>query len=252
MKKLIYAFGALALIFSSCSSDDSSDNSNNNDNYLLKKEIVTDEDGFKTTYNFKYNGNKLISAIDDDSESLDTYFTYTGDLITKVEWKLNGTVEQTDLYEYDSAGKLLTYIRLDNEMKLGSKEVYDYNIDGTILCSHYSGDLESQDNFDGRSKIYFTNGEVTKIERLIDDKLVYLTRTYTHDNKNGVQKNVTGLAKIAFVDSDYYSVNHNTISSTDTDLGNTSAVYTYNSANYPIKVIETDTEGTKSTSEFFY
>lgn len=253
MKKLIYAFGALALIFSSCSSDDSSDNSNNNGNYLLKKEIITDEEGIKTTYNFKYNGNKLVSIIDNDTESSDIYVTYTGDLISQIDYKFSDkSIEQTEKYGYDSNGRLSSYIFMDIDAEIGNREVYTYNGDGTVSFKEYVGDLTEQIQLNSYGKIYFVDGEVRKIEKFNTDDVLLSSTTYAHDSANGAMKNITGWSKASsFNSSEGESILHNITSEDDASNGITTYTYTYNSANYPLTCVE-EFGKLKTTTEFFY
>jgi hypothetical protein len=138
MKKFILLFCAMALALTSCSSDN--DSSPSSDLVLLKKTISTDSDGEKITTIYKYDGNKIVSIIDDAGE-FNRYFTYTGDLITKIEYKLpNGTIDQINTYEYDSNKRLITFVRVEPLDELGSKEVYTYNTDGSVSITDYRGD----------------------------------------------------------------------------------------------------------------
>ncbi|WP_300565997.1 hypothetical protein [Flavobacterium sp.] len=248
MKKLIYACSVLALLFTSCSSD--SDSPATTDGTLVKKIIDTDPIGDVMTTNFTYSGNKIVSAID-DTEETDMYFTYTGDDITKLEYKLNdGTVDQVDNYSYDSTGRLISMISIEPTIDWGSKEVYTYNTDGTVSVSYYSGDELSQTNLDGTGKIYFTNGEVSKIERY-DGADLEDTTTYTYDTKNNFMKNVTGYSKINFAFSTADGVNHNIISENSTLNGLWSYSFVYNDNGFPSSSTETYS-GDVSTSVYFY
>ncbi|MWB95114.1 hypothetical protein GON26_12145 [Flavobacterium sp. GA093] len=245
MKKILCLFGALALILTSCSSDDSSDD---NGTVLLKKSITTDSEGEKLTRTYKYDGNKIVSMTNDSGEE-GLYYTYTGNLITKIEFKFpDGTLEQVNTYEYDSKDRLVTFIRSEPLDELGSKEVYTYNADGTVSVKHYSGDHESQTGLNGEGTIYFSNGEVSKI--LISNGT---SRSYTYDDKNNPMKNVLGYDKIAFEDSEASGVLHNILTETDLDYDELESSYsfTYNSDNYPTNSIENE-DGETATVEFFY
>lgn len=95
---------------------------------------------------------------------MNVYLTYTGDLITKLEYKYaNGTIEQSQSYAYNSDGKVVTFIRVEPEDGLGSKEVYTYNADGSVTVKNYSGDEISQTVFDGEGKVTYVNGEISEI-----------------------------------------------------------------------------------------
>ena len=248
MKKILCLFGALTFALTSCSSDDDSSGSPSSDLVLLKKTITTDSDGEKVTVTYKYNGNKIVSITDSQGE-FDRYFTYTGDLITKIEYKLpGGAVDQINTYEYDSNNRLITFIRVEPFDEWGSKEVYTYNNDGSVSIKSYSGDDKTQTVFDGDGKVIFTDGEVTKITTNYSP-----SRSYIYDDKNNPMKNVLGFDKLAFEDSEASGILHNIVSEKDLDYDEVTATYvfTYNSAGYPTKSTESE-EGEVATVEFFY
>ncbi|WP_125722508.1 membrane lipoprotein lipid attachment site-containing protein [Flavobacterium ustbae] len=243
MKKILCLFGALTLLLTSCSSDESPSNGST-DSVFLKKTISTYSDGSKVTTNYTYNGNKIVSIIDDSGES-NAYYTYTGDLITKLEYKLpGGTVEQVNTYAYSTDGKLTTFVRIDPEMDWGNKEVYTYNTDGTVTVKEYIGDATTQTTLNSTGTVKFSNGEVVE---MIND--THSSHTYTYDTKNNPLKNVAGWNKINFTDAEANDVLHNML--TDKAEGELwySYTYTYNDANYPVKAVESIEE---ETVEFFY
>ncbi|KAF2510182.1 hypothetical protein EYY60_11775 [Flavobacterium zhairuonense] len=240
MKKILCLFGALTLLLTSCSSDDSGSSV-----VLLKKEITTDSDGDKVTTDYKYDGNKIISATVQGTTT-GIYFTYTGDLITKMEFKYEGVVEQVNKYEYDSNGKLISFIRVEPLEENGSKEVYTYNSDGSISITAYSGTDLAQTTADGTGKITFVNGEIDKIA------LTYgPTRSYTYDDKNNPYKNVLGYDKISFTDGEAEGILHNIVSVKNGTKVTESYVFTYNGDGYPVKSVDTDGSGV-ATTEYFY
>ncbi|KAF2515202.1 hypothetical protein [Flavobacterium foetidum] len=246
MKKLLLLFGALTLSLTSCSSDDSS--SESTDAVLLKKTILTDSDGEKITTVYTYNGNKIVSMVD-DSGDVNLYYTYTDDLITKIEFKLpNGTLEQVNTYTYDSNKRLSVFVRSEPTDKLGSKTVYTYNTDGTVSAKNYRGDDKTQTTLNGESKVFFDKGEVVKITSDYSPN-----KTFTHDDKFNPMKNVLGMDKLAFEDSDADGVVHNIISekNSDNNVVTSTYVFTYNAANYPTKSVDTE-EGETTTTEYFY
>ncbi|MBF4473447.1 hypothetical protein [Flavobacterium sp. HJJ] len=246
MKKILCLFSALTLVLiSSCSSDDN--NSESTNSVLLKKTIATDSDGEKVTTNFTYTGNKIVSVID-DTGFLNLYYTYTGDLITKVDSKsADGTVEETHIYTYNGDGKLVTFIRVEHEDDHGYKETYTYNTDGTISVKSYSGDSTSQTIVSGTSTIKFLNGEISEIISTNSP-----SHKYTYDTKNNPAKNVLGIDKIAFTDGEASDgIIHNML--TDS-VGNNlweNTTFTYNENGYPTKGIDKGSDS-PATTEYFY
>jgi hypothetical protein len=245
MKKILCLFGALTLLLTSCSSDDSS--SNSSDLVLLKKAVVTNSEGKKITINYKYDGNKIVSVID-DSGDLNMYYTYTGDLITKIEFKYpDGTIDQINNFSYNAEGKLITFIRVEPNIDWGHKEVYTYNVDGTVTAQSYSGDGKTQTSKGTSNTIKFVNGEVSEIISLAS----WENHKYTYDSKNNATKNILGFDKIAFVDGEGNGVKFNVL--TDTSEGDlwTNSTFTYNENGYPTKEVDKGSDSL-GTTEYFY
>ncbi|RZJ49453.1 MAG: hypothetical protein EOO44_18240 [Flavobacterium sp.] len=254
MKKILCLFGAMTLLLSSCSSNDdyspeeeNDDNGNNNpgtETVFLKKTIITDSEGDKVTSIYSYNGNKIVSIVDDSGES-NAYYTYTGDLITKLEYKLpDGTIEQVNTYAYDSKGRLVDFVRIDPVYDLGNREVYTYSADGSINYTEYIGDATTQDQENSTGTVKFSNGEVIEMTNTVNDD-----HSYTYDTKNNPLKNVLGWEKICFTDSEANDVLHNMLTDKTGDEVWYSYTYTYNDAGFPTKSVESVE---KETSEFFY
>lgn len=241
MKKILL-FCAVALALNSCSSDDSSSDSSSS--VLLKKTVMTDAEGTKVTSNYTYDGNKIVSVIDNSGES-NEYYTYTGDLITKLEYKLpDGSIEQVNTYSYDSNGRLTTFVRIDPDMDWGNKELYTYNADGTITVKAYTGDSETQTFHNSTGTVKFANGEVIEITNDVQDDHVY-----TYDTNNNPLKNVLGWNKINFTDGEANDVLHNMLTDKVGAEVWYSYTHTYNADNYPTKSVESVE---KETVEYFY
>jgi len=229
------------MTLTSCSSDDSNDGASGV--VLLKKVVDTYSDGTTMTSTATYNGTKIKKISTDDGFTLD--FTYTGNLITKMEYKFMGTLFQTDIYSYNASEQLVSYVRLEHTDEYGAKEVYVHNPDGTISVTAYSGDLTSQTTLDGTGTITFLgNGEVGTITSTFSDDHIY-----TYDNKNNPFKNVTGYDKISWVGAEATGIMHNI--TLDDSYVDTTTTYTYNSNDYPTTATE-NYDGDVTTSEFFY
>ncbi len=244
MKKILCLFGALTLLLTSCSSEDSP----SSDLVLLKKNVITTPEGDKITVNYKYDGNKIVSTTD-DSGDVGLYYTYTGDLITKIEFKYaDGTVDQINTFSYNAEGKLTTFVRVEPNMDWGHKEVYTYNADGTVTAQSFSGDGTTQTLEGTTNTIKFVNGEVSEI---ISEDASWENHKYTYDNKNNPTKNILGMDKIAFVDGEGNGVKFNIL--TDTSEGDlwTNSTFTYNENGYPVKEVDTGSDSL-GTIEYFY
>lgn len=178
MKKLMYALSA-TLLFVACSKDDApaTEISNLDTTVLLRKSIETSDNGNSITYLYNYTGKKINSIINQDDSGEKTLFTYTGDLITKIEeyednelvytenyFYKNGkidyieTVSQTDYYDvypdelYSRKFKTLksNQLKLSNRKSISDSQTskerqeFIYNNDGTITVEEYTFDYETE------------------------------------------------------------------------------------------------------------
>jgi len=245
MKKILCLFGALTLLLTSCSSDDNESN-DNTDAVLLKKTIITDSEGDAVTSIYTYDGNKIVSIVD-DSGDVNEYYTYTGNLITKLEYRFpDGSIDQVNTYTYNAEGKLVTFVR--TQTNYVHKEVFTYNADGTVTAKSYSGDSESELMEGTVNTIKFVNGEVSEI---ISPDASNEEHVYTYDTKNNPMKNVIGMDKIAFIDGEGNGVKFNILTDTSEDELWTNSTFTYNDNGYPTKEVDTGTDSLGNT-EFFY
>lgn len=253
MKKLIYLLSITFLLLQSCSSDDSS--SSNSTSVLVKKNIETSPDGVFTTI-FTYNGNKIADVISSVTGSMARTgrYTYTGDLITKVDvFDYTNTLVGRSFYNYNLDNKLASFVELNYTNDSGRRATYTYNSDGTISSSEYEGDLTSQTTLYETKTIIFNNGEVSS---LIEHLGTYSETTYyTYDNKNSPFKNVLGSDKLSYAVFGTLTseINHNLIKM-DKSIGTSNFVsnwqYTYNSNDYPTS--KSSVEYPNETKQFFY
>ncbi|WP_163410568.1 hypothetical protein [Flavobacterium ajazii] len=243
MKKILCFFGALTFALTSCSSDDDS-SSGSSDLVLLKKTILTDSEGEKVTTTYKYNGNKIVSMVDGD---LNLYFTYKGDLITKIEYKYpDGTLVQLETYEYNTENKVVSYVMSEPIDELGRKDIFTYNADGTVSVKNYIGDDKTQTMYNGQAKLTYVNGELTKYDSDYGGNYIF-----TYDDKNNPMKNVLGYDKISSIDGVADGRLHNVVSE-EGDGPKYTYTYEYNSNGYPVKSIEKADEETEETIQLFY
>lgn len=257
--KLFYFLIASLFVLNSCSGDtdgrdiepikDIKTEPKKENQVLLKKTIQTDSDGDKVITKYAYNGSKLLS-ITFEGEIGGLYLTYSGDLISRMEFEYDGEIEQINLYEYDSKGKLVTFKRIEPIENRGNKEIYTYNADGTISVVQYKGDSKTQTQKNGTSIITFLNGEVDEIVSTHSPNF-----KYTYDTKNNPFKNILGYDKINFVDGEAEGILHNRISQVlvygDVTATMTSKI-TYNADGYPQKSFDNFENVKGTTTEYFY
>ena len=148
-------------------------------------------------------------------------------------------------------------MNLDQEGNEGRKDILTYNSDGTVLVTSYSGNYTTQTTLEGKNKVYFTDGEVSKDEYFNPAGILLKTVTYSDfDGKNNPFKNILGFNKISFFDDFTPGISQN-YSKVTTKFGSEPAsietyISTYNSNNYPITEIYKQDGETVSTSQYFY
>ena len=249
MKKLVCLCAFSTLLLTSCSSGSDSSTTTESDVLVTKTVENYALDGSTVTTNYTYNGKKLVKSTDSDGYHKD--YTYTGDLITKIETidDSNATLMQEQTFTYNASGQLVTYIIKDFDSGEGDRETYVYNSDGTISTAAYSGNLTTQTNSVSTGVVHFTIGEVTSVNNIETLGGTTSTTTYTYGTKNHPFKNITGYDKISFIDSDAAGITHNVLtqsytSGSQTDV--TTTTYTYNALNFPMTGSEI--EGTDATT----
>ncbi|MCR4033373.1 MULTISPECIES: hypothetical protein [Flavobacterium] len=248
MKKILCLFSALSMVLiSSCSSDDSSEAT---DVVLLPKKITETlvENGKpgSLTYTLSYDGNKLKEiALSDASRSV---FTYTGDLITKVELYRSSVLYSTDVYAYEG-DKLVSKITTREANKnYQSKLTYVYNANGTVNANESDIDNRFEIKYDTTTLYTFQNGNIVSSE-YINGERDKVTNTF--DNKKSPFLNIIGVKALFDLDNDYfdfYSVN-NVVKKVTVAYDNKGVVtqttteeptYKYNNSNYATEIAAGD------------
>ncbi len=223
------------------------------DTVFLQQTIDVFTDGNVITTDYNYDGNRLESIISNDAvDTADLYFTYTGSLITKMEYKFeDGTVEQTETFEYDANNSLIAYklVVPDDQGGYGFRYTYDYNSGNTITGTKYIGDATSQEDLSLTETISFVEGEVTSIVTSTGSSY-----TYTYDTKNNPLRNVVGLSKIAFAGGEGNSSVYNltrevVVNGSETNTYN--YTYQYLPNNYPTQSTQDEGEG-EYTTQYLY
>lgn len=276
MKKLLYLFSA-ALVLVSCTNDYDASCFKKNVNpikndtilppkkdsiplpnidsipvivepILLKKLVYTSATGYISTIELLYDGIKIVS--DKDASNL-TFFTYTGDVITKIEKAdLSGNVYITKKYFYEN-GKV-DYILL-NQFGSYFKIKYTYNSDGSISYERLNSDSLGNDlgSTPISGRYTFSGGNLIKHELSNGNSdLIY---TYEYDSKNNPRINILGGKFL--IDQLEFGVNNptkRTITNVQSEVSDiTRFSYEYDANGYPTSVTSTTENGTQVTIETF-
>lgn len=245
MKKLLFLLSGIAFLLSSCSSDDSGNGVNPSDILPVKIIQTFEDDGTSNTATVQYEGNKIIKVVYEPGTTVVNY-TYSGNLITKIEHFTNQVLEQEEEYQYDDNSRLTRYKRFEEDENYGSEVRYDYNMDGTVSFIQFSGPLSSPliptavgtFDFNSSGEIIAVNHEGGYWE------------SYTYDAKNSPFKNILGFDKLILTGNTPTGYRHN-FTEEKNPHSITTTTYTYNANDYPLTAVEDDGYGI-STRQFFY
>ncbi len=221
---LLVSIVTFAVTLTSCSKDDTiTEVPQTSKSFILPKKIVEDNGrGSISTAILTYDGNKILQYTQDNQKSI---YTYTGDLITKVESYDGATITFQSIYSYLN-NKLATVTNTETIINsttgvttvYKNKTFYTYNPDGTVLEESYKIDnttgLETKNN---RSSVNtYANGNLVKTVststnistytdgngNLVTDTYVNkTTETFEYDTKNTYTKNILGFDKLLFSES---------------------------------------------------
>ncbi|GIZ07518.1 hypothetical protein [Flavobacterium sp. UMI-01] len=237
MIKKIYIYWFLTvttLLFSSCSED--LDDSIK----YLNKIVETSESGTEKTTTFFYNQAQLVRI-----ESAETIkvFTYTADLITKIETTTLSNNSKTIVnYSYNN-GKLQT-VQSDGDYVIN----YTHNQDGTVSYEKFDISLLPLPVKIHHGKLYFDNGNIIREERTLDNVGVgVLSRyyvNYEYDLKSNPLHHILGYEKLLDHEG-IISTNNYLISTVETSVEKDGQIissasfykntFKYDKRNYPVE-----------------
>jgi hypothetical protein len=265
MKKILSFFGIFALFLTSCSSDDNNDDAS----VSIKPSKITNSyqnSDYDFSTDIKYDGNKILSQTDDDGEVIK--YTYTGDVITKVEYfDVDQQLRYATEYIYTN-GKVTS--KLDKNYILETKKAsstyyktkYTYNVDSTISTERFYVNSESgtEEQTGLTEKITIKDRNYIKSENSYFDSEQDIN-IYEYDSKNNPFRNVTGLYLLIDWETEgsRNNVTKETIlipESVEKNTVNTQISiysYTYDSNDFPTERNYTDNNGIQSeTRKYTY
>lgn len=245
MKKILLLLSFSVVLLSSCSSDDSS--SSESQPLLLKKMTEGDVLFGQTVTNYTYNGNKLVEIFKDGDDDYADVYTYTGDVITKIEkfavYDAGTPTEDrqllsTDQFAYNANNQLVQFTTTSQDFDGERVTAYVYNSDNTVSFAQNANVPGEPTESLKTGTITVQNGEIVRLQ--VVKEFDSYTDNYAYDTKNSIFKNVTGYDKIIFthiigkqgastwVDSIVGGISYNFLNNSG------EFQYTYNSDNYPL------------------
>ncbi len=253
MKKLLCLFSVVALFLTSCSGEDSP--APVVVPTLLKKMILTYDDNSVKEFDYFYTDTKLDRIVKSSGEF--ELFTYTGDLISRIEYTQNGTTNYSEyIIEYNGSEEVLSTTDLfHTSSPSGLKTIYTYNNDGTISFDMYTGDLLIQNVFLKSGKYFFgVNDEIVKVEEYNDNGDLLSQINLTHDIHNSPYKNILGYNKLfnRYTQAKFSNVLTSEWNYTGSPTSSVSSVYQYSSDGFPTSMVESYSDGFAFSYEYFY
>ncbi|MBF4466789.1 DUF5004 domain-containing protein [Flavobacterium sp. LC2016-12] len=230
MKKFLCLFSALSMmLIASCSSDNSSSDSGIDTTIKPTKIIhLTSDNSPIYTREVKYVGNKIVSEIDDDG--FEIKYTYTGNLITRVEVFQSPTVlKNTIEYTYVNGKVSAEILRWPNVTSY-SETKYTHNTDSTISYEERQINPTLDDIVLASGKHTYKNGNLIKTERKDNEENIK-TVLYEYDTKKNPRRNILGINLIMYSVSD--SSFNNLVKWTDSSFGESTFSYLYDNNGFP-------------------
>ncbi|NNT71981.1 hypothetical protein HKT18_07115 [Flavobacterium sp. IMCC34852] len=201
MKKLVSILSLLTIVLTSCSGSDDSGEQVELLNFP-RKTIDYYQDSGSTigsrTGTFQYNGDKLNEIFYNAAQK--KVFTYTGDLITKVEFYEASVVRYIENFNY-SNGKLSSYDKFDLLTNRNESIAYTHQSDGTVTYQKliYSTSVSNPtETITGT--LFFQNGNLVKDDYVYTfnnsstNEINYVERLFQYDSKINPYKNIKGFS----------------------------------------------------------
>ncbi|KAF2518355.1 hypothetical protein E0W68_10055 [Flavobacterium salilacus subsp. salilacus] len=225
--KLLSALAVLSfLAFTGCSDDDSSDNFNgvNGDTakrYITKVVATANEESLQTeTLIVTYNADGTVNTASDGTET--NLFSYEGGELTTITGSGDNLIVNdvmNTVYDGYEVGEVLEYDNAGNPTKL---RLFERDYDGSIYAS-YTATI----TYDAKPNPYFYTLEAAGIIDVLDNVELNFSMTPQAEEIVLAKKllPVNNPSKVIIRDEDTNEV-----------TGQVTAVYQYNSDNYPVIV----------------
>lgn len=237
----------LTTILISCSDDGENPNGGSSSGPLLTQVVMNypNNDTFAKLYTYK-DTNKLKQI--DNSDGTVELYTYTDDLITKIEYLFSNAAHRDEIYySYDSQKRLVEEIHLYYFNTSGTRTVFTHNGNGSVSFVTYSGDLTSQtEQIYHGSFMLGAKGEILQKLETYTETGEQRTFSYAFDTKKSAYLNIedgsTGFEYVLNGPNNVLSM------SMEDDNGNVIYSYTstfsFNNDGYPNIEFRTSQSGT--------
>ena len=189
MKKVFYLF--FITIFVTTLTSCTAESEDTTQDKLVKKIIELNQDGTSSTFNFTYNGEKIISI---ESEETSKKFTYFGNLITQII-EFNKTTQVQTTFDYFYTNDLLTKVISTDNYTLN----YTHQADGTITYEKTTIDNNRNIVLLFKGIIYMDSNNIVDDKKTFETnntKIVSEELNFSYDSKRNPFYNIVGFAKL--------------------------------------------------------
>ena len=247
MKNLLYILLISGLFISCSSSNDDEPTPEDTTPILVTKESQTTETGNIYYYNIKYDGDKIVESVEDNT--FKNVYTYNGDNIVKIVTS-DGNIEK-EISEFAYSNDRLVSEKVTDK-RLGTLVYtinYTYENDNKVKYKKFYGSTynpttgQHSNLLFSNAEAQISNGNVVKVTETFDSPNENYTEIEetTYDNKNNPYKNIRGMLKIQLSGGRDWVAKNNITKVSQTHTGsltyfdNESMTYIYNNSDYPIQ-----------------
>lgn len=253
MRKLFISFLGIIMLFG-CSSNNPIDTPTVPTTFVFPKSVDIKRNVIVETYNIAYFGNKIDKIV---SGSYKQVFTYTGNLITKIDGFDGSNKQYSEEFIYQS-NKLKESIYIEytnNVISSKYKSTYDYITTNAVDVKNYEVNIATGiETYYNTEKRTFFNGNITKLEGGWENSV----RSYEYDTNASPFKNVLGfdmlvVSNLILVDYNYINVcANNVIKEVSTGINNNYTLLTTNFYSTNGNLIEAVKSSVNSNAKFNY
>ena len=253
MRKLFISFLGIFMLFG-CSSNNPADTTSVPTTFVFPKSVDIMKNSTLEIYNISYLGNKIDKIVSGNYKQV---FTYTGNLITKIEGfvGLNKQYSQDFIYQSNKLMGSIYFEYTNNAITSKHKETYIYLTSSVVDVKNYEVNITTGiETYNNTEKRTFFNGNITKLEGGWENSV----RSYEYDTNASPFKNVLGfdmlvVSNLILVDYNYIPASANNVIK-EISIGNNNnyTLLTTNNFSTNGNLIEAIKSSVSSNAKYYY
>lgn len=238
----------------SCSSNNPIDTPTVPTTLVFPKSVDIKINNIVEVYNITYLDNKIVQIVSGNYKQV---FTYTGNLITKIEGfdGVNKQHSQDFIYQSNKLMETIYYEYTNNSISSKYKETYNYITSSIVDVKNYEVNITTGiETYNNTEKRTFLNGNITKLEGGWENSV----RSYEYDSNPSPFKNVLGfdmlvVSNLILVDYNYIPASaNNVIKEISTGNNNNYTLLTTNNFSTNGNLIEAIKSSVSSNAKYYY